>query len=472
MKVLFINITNNLKYHTNSKFSHPRHLLPPIDIGYCVALLEKAGYEISFIDTAIERYNIRGIGEKIIGEDVDVAVLKPHIMTYQLTLELAKEIRTYCRYIICMGPVVSTSPDFFIFEESPIDLCIIGEPEYTLLEVFEKIKNGDNITNIAGTVYFYQKLVVTSPRDLCNNLDALPFPKHELFINRGYFIQYPMRINSREKFGVMLTSRGCPYLCIFCSPIKRVSFGKEYRTRSAHNVVDEMELLQSKGVNIIYFVDDLFTYDRNRVELICNKIKARKINVIWAAQIRADFSDFELLAKMKEAGCGCVNIGIESANNTTLRMLRKGTTLKEIERIVKFCRETRINTVGDFIIGVPGQAEDDLLENLKFAKRLRLDLVEALFFTPYPGSKAFEIYGKSEDIDKYSDYDNAVTSYCKLGVSELRRAQLQFYRSYYFNLRFIFNFLFKNRKRIIKNLFSELVFLKNVFLFLIKNTTN
>ncbi len=466
MKVLFINITKNLQYTTNNSFTHPRHILPPLDIGYCVALLEKTGYETSFIDTAIERYNSLGICEEIIGEDVDIVVFKPNIMTYRLTLELAKEIRTYCHYIICMGPVASTSPDFFIFEKSPIDLCIIGEPEYTLFEVIEKIKNGQNVTNIAGTSYFYQKFIIESPRELCNNLDALPYPKHELFVDRGYFFHYPIRINSRKKFGAMLTSRGCPYSCIFCSPIKRVSFGKEYRTRSAHNVVDEMELLQSKGVNIIYFVDDLFTYDRNRVELICNEIKARKINVIWAAQIRADFSDFELLAKMREAGCGCVNIGIESVNDTTLRMLGKGTTVKEIERTVKFCREVGINTAGGFIIGVPGQTKNDLLENLKFAKRLKLDLVEALLFVPYPGSKAFEIYGKLEDRDIYSHYDNAVISYCELGVSELRRAQLQFYRAYYFNFKFIFTFLFKNRKRIIKNLFSELAFFKNVFLFL------
>ena len=468
MKIFFINITKNLEINTDKKLFHPRHILPPIDVGYCASLLEKAGYETLFIDTAIERYNILGICEKIIGEHVDVVVLKPNIMTYRLTLELARELKPYCQHIICMGPVASMSVDFFIFDKSSIDFCIIGEPEYTLLEVINRIKNGQNVMHVAGAAYYNCKLIVETPRDLCENLDFLPYPKHELFIDKGYSFHYPINVNGKIKFGVILTSRGCPYSCIFCSPVKRVSFGKEHRIRSAQNVIAEMELLQSKGVNVIYFIDDIFTYNHNRVKLICNEIKAKKINVIWAAQIRADFSDFELLAKMKEAGCGCVNIGIESANDATLKMLQKKITLKDVKRTIKFCRELEINVVGDFIIGIPGQTKEDILESLKFAKRLRLDLVEALLFTPYPGSKAFEIYGKPEDIDIYSDYDFSIVPDCGLEHDELRRIQLQFYRAYYFNLRFIFNFLFKNRRRIIKNIFSEYAFLKKVFSFFIQ----
>lgn len=473
MKILFINITTNFNNSANTKYPHPRHILPPLDIGYCAALLEKSGHKVSFIDTALGHYSISEVEKEIIENNVDIVVLKPCIMTYRITLELAKEIRArYSSYIICMGPMASTSPDFFVSEKSPVDLCIIGEPEYTLSEVVQELKNGDGTANIAGTAHFYQRLVIESPGELCGSLDSLPFPKHDFFIDRGYSFQYPLQMNSKRKFAAMLTSRGCPYPCLFCSPIKRVSFGKEYRARSASNVADEMELLQSRGVNTVYFIDDLFSYDRNRVELICNEIKARKINITWAAQIRADFSDFKLLVKMREAGCSCVNMGIESANDAVLKMLGKGTTRKEIEKTVKFCRDAGINTVGDFIIGIPQQTRNDLLENLRFAKRMKFDLVEMLLFTPYPGSRAFEKYGNTQDLDRYSDYDNAVASYCGLGIGDLRKARVQFYRSYYLDLRFILAFLFKNRKRIVKNLFSELGFLKNVFLFLIKNNTH
>lgn len=466
MKVLFVNITRDLKNIVDKRLSHPYHILPPLDIGYCASILEKKGHEILFIDTAIEQVKFLDMCDKIIKSDIDIVVLKPNIMTYHLTLDLANKIKLHCRYIICMGPVASTSQDFFIFEESPIDLCIVGEPESTLDEIIERINEGKEITNIAGTSYFDNKFVAVPARNFCNNLDVLPFPKHELFTDKGYSFRYPVRMNVKEKFAAMLSSRGCPNACIFCSPIKRVSFGKTYRARSPENVVNEIELLKSKGINFIYFIDDLFTFDYKRVASICDHLKDRKLKMIWAAQIRADSVDSDLLNKMKDAGCGCVYIGIESANDRALNMLKKGLTLKDIERTVKLCQKIGINTVGGFIIGIPGQTREDLSEDLKFAKRLCLDLVEVLLFIPYPESKAFEMYGRLEHRDMYSHYDEPVISHCELDINELKRARLKFYRAYYFDLRFIFSFIFKNKERIIRNLFSNFSFIKNVLLFL------
>jgi len=466
MKVLLVNITKDIKNDIEKNTLHPHHVLPPLDIGYCAALLEKNGHEVLFIDTAIEQNSFFDICQRIIKASVDIVVLKPNIMTYKLSLKLADEIKSKNRYIVCIGPVVSTSYDFFLSEKSAVDLCIIGEPEYTLSAVVEKLSKGKDFTKIPGTSYFNKNLVVESPGALCNNLDDLPFPKHDFFIEKGYHFQYPVKMNSKKKFAAMLTSRGCPYSCLFCSPIKRVSFDKAYRVRSAKNVVDEMELLQSKGINLIYFLDDLFTFDYARVALICDQIIKRKLSIIWAAQIRADSVDLELLKKMKNAGCGCVYIGIESANDALLKMLKKGCNVGDIERTVRFCQRVGINTVGGFIIGIPGQTKNNLSEDLKFAKKLNLDLAEALLFIPYPDSEAFNMYGKLEHRDFYSHYDNAVASYCELDINELKFAQQQFYRGYYLNLRFISRFFLKNTSRIIRNLFSEASFLKNTFLFL------
>jgi radical SAM superfamily enzyme YgiQ (UPF0313 family) len=468
MKVFFINVAKNLEQNNGVLHAHPYHVLPPLDIGYCAALLEREGHKILFIDTALEPQDISGLTQEIVKVDTDIAVLKPDILTYRITLELARQLKKYVRHVIVIGPVVSSSPEFFIFEKSPIDACVMGEPEYTLLEVVTRIERLQRLTGISGLCYFDQKAIIAPARQPCPDLDALPFPKHGLFLNKGYSFLYPIRINKRIKFEAMLTSRGCPYSCTFCSPIRRVSYGREYRIRSAQNVVDEIEFLALHGINMIYFLDDLFNYDYNRVISICDAIQKRKLDITWAAQIRADIKDQAILSKMRDAGCGCINLGIESADDTVLKRIDKKITIKDIERTVSLCRKIGICAVGSFIIGLPGQTREIVAKSLKFAQRLQLDLVEVLLFTPYPGSRAFEVYGRREREDTYSHYDNVVDSYCEMGIDELRKTQIQFYRDYYFNVRFMFDFLLHNKYWIIKNLMFNPTFLKKAFLFLMQ----
>lgn len=465
MKIIFINITRNLIIFEPRQY-HPRHILPPIaDLGYCIAILEQYGHDVSIIDTSVENYNFTSICQKIKDGNFDLAVLRPNISASKLTLQLAKTIREYCKYIIAVGPIVSTSLDFFIFKDSPIDFCVFGEPEYTIAEAVEKLKNGYDLIDVAGMAYYKEKLVIGNPRNLCENIDSLPFPKHEYFLDKPYTFQYPFNINNKIRFAAMLTSRGCPHQCLFCSPIKRVSYGTKYRMRSIENIICEIEFLKSKGVNIIYFIDDLFTFD-NRAYPLCEELVRRNVGIKWAAQIRADLDNYSMLVKMKQAGCVCVNIGIETANQESLGMLKKGTTLGSIERVVGWCKKVGINVVGDFIIGIPGQNFKDIKESLIFAKKLKFDMVEALLFTPYPGSDFCGRYSKLEDIDDYSDYDNVKMSYCCLTPEELKKSQIEFYRSYYLNIRFIFNFLWRYKNRIMNNLFSEGDFLKKAFRFI------
>jgi len=151
-----------------------------------------------------------------------------------------------------------------------------------------------------------------------------------------------------------------------------------------------------------------------------------------------------------------------------LKRIDKKITIKDIERTVSFCRKIGICAVGSFIIGLPGQTREIVAKSLKFAQRLQLDLVEVLLFTPYPGSRAFEVYGRREREDTYSHYDNVVDSYCEMGIDELRKTQIQFYCDYYFNVRFMFDFLLHNKHWIIKNLMFNPTFLKKAFLFLMQ----
>jgi len=444
MRISFINITYSIKDLSKHDLLHPRHYLAPLDIGYCAALLEMKGHETVLFDTALGSISYKDIIDKFAqSSSKEIVVLKPNEMTYALTLELAndlKKARGAGIFIFLIGPAVSASFNYFMFKDSPIDLCIVGEPEYTLLEVVEKINNNQVLERIKGTVWFKNDtLEIEQGRDYITDLDSLPFPKYDFFIDKGYMFYYPVRMMRRKKLGLMLSSRGCPHPCVFCSPLGRVSYGKSYRARSIQNVIDEIKILNNLGVNLIYFLDDLFTYDKDRIEGLCYRIKKDKLNIKWAAQCRADDLNEGLLRLMRNAGCLCLNLGIESGSERILNLLHKNLDLGNVEKMARYCKKIGINTVGNFIFGVPGEKDSDRDMTIKFAKKVNFNIVEALLFTPYPGSYVFEKYGCPEKIDQYCRYEKLACGKDLEDDGKIKEFRKYFYRTYYIRTGFLLN---------------------------------
>lgn len=472
MKILFINVTRDLATGLGRGQLHPHHILPPLDIGYCASLLEQEGHTTLLIDTAAEKYTIDKICKVIKSHKIEIVVLKPNIRAGSCVLRLAEEIKKQGNpYILSLGPFSSVTPQLFIFQKSPIDLGIIGEAEYTLLEIVRRFSSSSSLTGIKGTVYFVKGrgMVKEKAREFIKDLDSLPFPQHSLFFDKGYIFHYPVNLKRRMKMATMLFSRGCPYSCLFCSPIMRVSYGRKYRVRTAGNVVDEMEFLQSKGVNTIYFCDDLFILDQQRVKEICTEIIKRRLKLAWAAQSRVELLGPEVLERMKEAGCRCLNLGIESGSERILRILHKDTALSEIEEKIQLCRRKGINVSVNFIIGSPTETEDDIQKSFQIARRTNPDLIEILFFTPYPGSPAFEQYGQTKLLDEYTHHDNPVKSYSLITVANLKRWQKLFYIKYYLNPRFIIRYLFTQGLSLIMNWKNNLALLRKTISFLLRS---
>jgi len=435
MKITFINLTYNIKDMPANRLLHPRHCLPPLDIGYCAALLEKQGHEVDFFDTAPGNLSYNDIFDKISGLPLEgIAVIKPNEMAYELTLKLAADLKKAERgspYIIIIGPVASASFNYFIFKGSPIDLCVIGEPEYTLLEAAERLSCKRPPDQIAGTAYFRNDaLIREKDRDYIADLDNLLFPKHSLFIGKGYKFFYPSMMLKRKKLGLILSSRGCPHSCSFCSPVSRISYGKPYRARSAGNVMEEINFLGKLGVNFVYFIDDLFSYDKERLKKICLGLKYNGLRMRWAAQCRIDDLDEQLLRLMKSAGCLCINLGIESGSEKVLNALHKNLNLANVGKTVKLCKKIGISTVGNFILGAPGEEDSDREITVRFAKRVNFDIIEILLFTPYPGSRAFNDYGNPGKINRYCRYDKLAYGENQAYNDKIEKFRKFFYRDY------------------------------------------
>lgn len=267
-----------------------------------------------------------------------------------------------------------------VLEEIAAEYAVKGEGEQTLYELVSWLKNGSgNHSEIKGLIWRDGNEVVENPdRNLNEKLDSLPFPRYESFELRKY---------GNYSFPI-ITSRGCPYSCIFCST--KLHMGRRYRSRSSENVVAELEYWKHKGWNSFMFYDDIFTFDMKRAANICDLIIEKKLEISFKTSTRADRINEPLLAKMRKAGCVELSFGIESGHPEVLRRLKKAETVDDIVEGINLTRKAGIPKISTtFVIGGPGERWETFIASYNLAKSLPID--SACFFNlvPYPGAELF-----------------------------------------------------------------------------------
>lgn len=227
-----------------------------------------------------------------------------------------------------------------------------------------------------------EEIVINPDRPFIPNLDDLPIPRHELLpLDKQ---RMPM---IKGPFTFIVTSRGCPAGCKYC--IKHVSYQNSVRVRSAENIVEELEYLGRLGITNIHMYADLFTVNREHVMSICNLILARGLKVRWTCNSRVDYVDEEMLTIMGKAGCWLISWGIESANEAILKRAHKGYKKEQAFKALHWARAAGIKNWGYFIIGLPGETEESILETIDYAKQLPLDIALFHIAAPYPGTPFF-----------------------------------------------------------------------------------
>jgi radical SAM superfamily enzyme YgiQ (UPF0313 family) len=215
-------------------------------------------------------------------------------------------------------------------------------------------------------------------------MDSLPRPARDLLPNEKY--RYPLCGNGPVTS--VITSRGCPYKCIFCD---KSVFGSKWRAVSAEAVLSEVdEVVQRYGVRAIVFYDDLFTLNKRRLAAVCEGLIARNYDLRWKAEGRVDGVDAETLGLMKRAGCDTIAYGVESANPAGLEYLRKKTTPDQAREAFRLTRKAGIKTTGYFILGIPVETYEDALRTIRFAVELKTDYAQFSVLSPLPNTPLYE----------------------------------------------------------------------------------
>ena len=358
---------------------------PPLGLGYIVSYLRQHGVSASLVDCtflteAEATEQVRLSKPRIIGVYSMFSMKKP-------ALRLAKLLKAHCELLVTGGPLPTLRPEDFL---NDFDVVCVGEGETTALELVEALKGRRSLSTVKGIVYQNRNsnghsVVRTQPREFVQDLDALPFPARDHIDNEAYKKHY------RERFGYtttsIITSRGCPFQCDFCS---RAVFGHEFRTRSAVNVVDEMESVKALGYERVWFSDDCFTLDKKRLFGICNEIVRRGLGLEWECLSRVDTIDQDTALIMKKAGCVRVFFGLESGNDTVLRLMNKQASAQEARNAVLTTKAAGIQVGAFFIVGYPGETNQTILDTLRFASSLPLDYLSFSMPYPIPGTPLYE----------------------------------------------------------------------------------
>ena len=280
-------------------------------------------------------------------------------------------------------------------EKEGIDFVVIGEAENTVMELVKSLNQGfSKPEKIKGLAFIKNnKVVITPVRPVIEDLDSLPLPARHLLPMNEYAIavkETPLRGVIRKPWTIMITSRGCPFRCVFCT--HHTVWGRKWRGRSPQNVVAEIEhLVKIYGIKQIDFLDDNMTLDRNRMENICDLIIQKKIRVEWftPSGVRADTLDESLLRKMKKAGCKKIRVAPESGVQKIVdTVIKKNLDLNSVEKAVKICKKIGLKVGCFFVIGLIGETKDDIKATINFAYKLRQLGADSFIF-----SIASPIYG-------------------------------------------------------------------------------
>lgn len=416
--------------------------LPPMGMISVYNWLKYRGYQVDFIDTQFGDYTSEKLQHVLQRGAYDVVALPVYTPTADYAFQTAKLVKEALPdSIVVMGNIhVTTLPELSMEQCPELDFVIRHEAEFALDEFLSALANGDHDWSaIPGLVYRSNGKVVVNPqRPFVSDLDQMPLGFYaNLDLSR--YVPHPTQYVVLPNYP-FLTQRGCPYSCSYCEA--SLILGKKVRFYSPQRVVEELKILKyEKGARGIYFQDSTFTISRKYIVELMNLLIEADLGLLWSCNTRADRVDPELLDLMYRAGGRHIILGIESANQASLDLVQKGTTVEKQTQGVKWIREAGFNYSTSFIICLPGEDEQMVRNTIDYAKELGAQTATFYLPVPFPGSKLYESCKADDGLRCNAswsdflaiDFDNPVYVNPIFGIEGMRywykRAFIEFYTS-------------------------------------------
>jgi anaerobic magnesium-protoporphyrin IX monomethyl ester cyclase len=425
---------------------------PRIGVAYVAGYLRSKGLTVSILDSEVLHLTIDDVAVKIREFAPDAIGLGPfteEILSAYEVCKIAKQINPHMLTVMG-GPHASAIPERTLRECPSIDVVICGEGEIAFWEVLQS----SSLESVKGLVYRSgDSIITTDSRTHVKNIDSLPYPAWDLFpieAYRGILIR-----NFSEQSGLptlqlpIISSRGCPYQCIFCYKTL-----PGFRAREASNVIDELEFnLKTYGATDFFFVDGTFGVDRKKGEAICDEIIKRGLNtkITFEVETRVNIVNDRFMAKLKKAGCVQVYFGVESGDQEMLKVIKKDITLEMAEKAVAMAKKHGLITTCTFVICLPGETKKAIKKTYRFARKLDPDFIAVGIMIPYPGTYVRELAetGRgnyrliSDDWRDYMKQKGGPLELMDINIHQLRKIHEWEYLKYFMRPRKLL-FLLKN----------------------------
>ena len=363
-------------------------LWPPLGLLYIASSLRARGRsDVRVLDAFCHNLDGEELARRVVREHPDVFGINCSTHTFLDAIEALRKVHAASPdTTLVMGGYHSTFAAEKILRDYPfVDYVIKGEAERAFPALLDRLEAGKAPSDVDGITYLEDGEPVSRPLAVIQDLDALPPPDRSLLgsLEYGYFHQ-----NIRLTFGkftTIVSSRGCPFACTYCSC---AAFSqRRWRARTATNVVDELEVLYDQGYENVVFVDDNFTLKQSRVREMCEEIRERKIRMRFYCEGRVDNAPYELLRMMKRAGFDVIYFGVESPSPRVLDYYKKGITAVEAQKAVADAKRAGMIVVTSFIIGAPVESPADIQHTIDFIRALRphavqVNILDCLIGTP------------------------------------------------------------------------------------------
>ena len=451
MKVLFVNPPQ-----TASKYKFMGVIAPPLGIAYMAGVLQENNIDVEILDASAEDMDFKDVEKELLKRKPDLVALTALTPTIGRALETAQVVKeTLPDSIVVMGGYHPTFNFIETLEDENVDIVIRGEGEYIMLNLVQALENQSSLHDVKGIVFEdknSKEIVVNPEAPLIQDLDELPFPALNLLPMKKYRL-----LDMDTHMTTMITTRGCPMQCSFCS--SAAMHGKKIRERSVENIVDEIEYLKTNyDIDTIAFMDDTFTLKKRKVMAICDEILKRNIEIMWGCTSRVDTLDEKLLKKMKEAGCITIFIGVESEDQQQLDNMCKNTTIAKIENAFKIAHKLKIRTIASVALGMPGDTKEIMNKTVKFVHKLKPNYAIYSLATPYPGTRFYkEAFEKNlikiKDWSKYT-LITPILETIDCSLNDMRKIQAKAFMKFYLRPHYIIRQFLQDGPYLLKTIFG------------------
>jgi len=422
------------KYGDIAHFSRAG-IYPPLNLAFLAAYAESKGHNVIIIDGEAEGLPIDEMVKRVMRFNPDLIGITATTPFFHISVELGNALKRVMNVPICIG-----GPHISVLKEKSFEKCFdfafIGEADVSWNLFLEMFESNENIKDVKGILFREKNEVIfTGYPDTFEDINKIEIPARHLLKNELYNIA---TVNGLKKFTSIMTVRGCPFDCIFCST---KTFGKDIRRRNPELVIQEINgCIEKYGIRHFVFLDGTLTLHRQHILDICNLIIKDKLNITFEGGTRANLIDDELIKKMKDAGCIRLGFGLETVDEAIRETIKKRVPLESYVEANKLTNKYGIESLNPCIIGLPGESYESIKKTLAFLRRSK-DIKQAnmSIAVPYPGTELFEMAKKgekglileTEDFTQYRRYDASVMTVGELTPEILLDIQNEAYASIY-----------------------------------------